>query len=209
MREVPRPRRDNKLLQIVDAALANVTAKSGDWLACRKGCAQCCHGAFRINQLDVARLQAGMKELRRKDTSLAARVEQRAQEWIKRNGADFPGSIRTGILSKGPVADAAFEEFANDEPCPALDPETLSCDLYAHRPMTCRVFGPPVPTEQGLGVCELCFHEAPEDEISRCEMRSDPDDLESRLLGNLDTNRRNTETVVAFALLTPTSSRTR
>src|SRR5512146_2180364 len=29
-------------------------------------------------------------------------------------------------------------------PCPVLDPDTRTCDLYAWRPITCRTFGPPV-----------------------------------------------------------------
>jgi Fe-S-cluster containining protein len=205
MREVPRPDRDTQLVQIVDAALADVTAKSGDWLACRPGCSQCCHGAFRINQLDVARLQQGMSQLKRSDKPRALRVEERAQGWIERNRRDYPGSTATGVLNKGKAAEAAFEEFANDEACPALDPETQTCDLYAHRPMTCRVFGPPVRTEQGLGVCELCFKGAPESEIARCELLADPEDFESSLLNTLDTPKN--ETVVAFALLTPNADR--
>src|SRR3954465_5022982 len=105
MRKVPRPAGDTKLVQIVDAALADVTAKSGDWLACRPGCAQCCHGAFRINQLDVARLQGGMDELKRSDQSRAAIVEQRAKDWIKRNRGNYPGLLITGILNKSKAAD--------------------------------------------------------------------------------------------------------
>ena len=38
--------------------------------------------------------------------------------------------------------------------------DTGHCELYESRPMTCRVFGPPVRSEDGLGVCELCFHGA-------------------------------------------------
>jgi Fe-S-cluster containining protein len=75
-----------------------------------------------------------------------------------------------------------FSDFANDEPCPALDPVTGNCELYESRPMTCRVFGPPVRSEDGLGVCELCFHGATNEEIAACEMKPDPDDLESGLL---------------------------
>src|SRR3954452_17546895 len=108
MRNVPRPARDAQLVQIIDAACADVTIKSGDWLVCRPGCAQCCHGAFRINQLDVARLQEGMHELKSNDQSRAARVEQRAKEWIDRNRPDYPGSTTTGVLQKGKAADAAF-----------------------------------------------------------------------------------------------------
>ena len=43
-----------------------------------------------------------------------------------------------------------------DGPCPALDPEAGTCDLYAARPITCRAFGPPVRCgEEAVGVCEL------------------------------------------------------
>ena len=48
---------------------------------------------------------------------------------------------RSAIL---PEDQARFEDFANDAACPALDPATGRCDVYAWRPMTCRVFGPPV-----------------------------------------------------------------
>src|SRR5215467_10641663 len=51
--------RDRKLIQIVDAALADTARRSGDWLVCRPGCTQCCLGAFAINQLDALRLQRG------------------------------------------------------------------------------------------------------------------------------------------------------
>ena len=54
--------------------------------------------------------------------------------------------------------------------------------------MTCRVFGPPVRSEDGLGVCELCFHGATDEEIAACEMNPDPDDLESALLEKLEKN---------------------
>jgi Fe-S-cluster containining protein len=50
--------------------------------------------------------------------------------------------------------------------CPALDPDGRTCDLYAARPHTCRVFGPPVATEEGYGVCELCFTRATVEEVA-------------------------------------------
>ena len=41
--------------------------------------------------------------------------------------------------------------------------------------MTCRVFGPPVRSEGGLGVCELCFQGASEEAVAACEMVPDPE----------------------------------
>ena len=67
--------------------------------------------------------------------------------------------------------------------------------------MTCRVFGPPVRSEQGLGVCELCYHGATEEQIAACEMPVDPEGLEGHLLEEFEqSSGRRGRTLVAFAL---------
>lgn len=191
------------MIQIVDAALADATRRSGDWLVCRKGCTQCCIGAFAINQLDAARLREGLATLELHDPERAARIRERARQSIARTAADFPGDPSTGLLAEDQSSEERFLDFANDEPCPVLDPETGACDLYTSRPLTCRVFGPPVRSgpEGGLGVCELCFHGASAEEIAACEMQVDPDDLEPKLLEELEksTGARG-KTIVAFCL---------
>ena len=115
--------------------------------------------------------------------------------------AEFPGNAKTGILDEGRDAEERFAEFGNDEPCPVLDPETGLCDLYDARPMTCRTFGPPVRSDGGLGVCELCFHGASDEQIAACEMVADPDELESTLLSKLEETRGpRGQTIVAFCV---------
>lgn len=172
---------DGTLIQIVDAALAEAARRSGTWLLCRPGCAQCCLGEFPITQLDAARLRRGLAELETRDPARSARVRQRAREIAARR-----------------------EPMADDEPCPALDPETATCDLYAARPITCRTFGPPVRCESGeLGVCELCFEGATETEIAACEVEFDPEGLEPVLLRQLEeASGVRGETTVAGALST-------
>jgi Fe-S-cluster containining protein len=194
------PSRDSELIQIVDAALADATRRSGKWLVCREGCTQCCVGVFAINQLDASRLRRGLEDLETSDPARAARVRARAREAVGRLAGDFPGNPSTGVLDEGKAAARRFAKFANDEPCPVLDPETGSCDLYPSRPMTCRVFGPPVRSEDGLGVCELCFVGASEGEIAACEMVVDPDGLESQMLREVETSGVRGETIIAFAL---------
>ena len=192
---------DQKLIQIVDSALADVARRSGKWLVCRKGCTQCCIGAFSINQLDAFRLRRGLSDLEKTAPERAAQVRQRARESVARLSAEFPGDPLSGVLDEGEEAEQRFAGFANDEPCPALDPATGNCELYESRPMTCRVFGPPVQSENGLCVCELCFHGASEKEIAACEMNPDPDDLESRLVEELETNTGTRgNTIIAFVL---------
>jgi Fe-S-cluster containining protein len=195
-----RPSGDLKLVQIVDAALADTARRSGDWLVCRLGCTQCCIGVFAINQLDVARLQQGLAALEVSDPARAARIRERARASIEGLRQDFPGNPETGILEEGAEASERFEEFGNDEPCPVLDPVTGACDLYSARPMTCRVFGPPVRSEDGLGVCELCYHGASAEEIAACEMAVDPGELEANLLTQVERGGHRGSTIVAFAV---------
>ena len=197
------PQGDRELVQIVDAALANAALRAGARLVCRLGCTQCCHGAFTITELDALRLVAGIEVLHRENPDLAAEIERRARTWIGTYGADFPGDLETGRLGDSDENRERFAEFANEAACPALDPATGRCDVYEWRPMTCRVFGPPIQMDGGtdgakaLGHCELCFVGATEDEVARCEMPV-PHELEKKLFDEIPEKR---ETLVAFALL--------
>lgn len=196
------PSADQQLVQIIDTALADTARRSGDWLACRPGCTQCCVGAFAISQLDKERLRAGLRQLKEVDPGRAARLQDRVRQSIAHIANEFPGNPQTGILDESPEAQAQFENFANDEACPVLDPATGMCDLYTSRPMTCRVFGPPVRSEDGLGVCELCYHGASEEEVAACEMRIETNTLETELNIQVENaTGRHGNTIVAFALL--------
>jgi Fe-S-cluster containining protein len=187
---------DHELIQIVDAAVAEAARRSGPWLVCRLGCTQCCIGPFPINQLDARRLRRGLDELAVRDAERAERVKERARQSVARMRPDFPGDPTTGLLSETEEDEERFSNFADDEPCPALDPETGACDLYAARPITCRTFGPPVRFgSDSVGVCELCYEGASDAEIAACEVEIERGDLEAKLLEEL-----HGETIVAFCL---------
>ena len=111
------PSGDSELVQIMDASLADAADRAGAWLACRPGCTQCCHGAFAINALDVARLQSGMEALSQADPVVADRLRERATRWIDDYAAEFPGDPATGILGTSEDDEARFEDFANEAPC--------------------------------------------------------------------------------------------
>lgn len=198
------PARDTALVQIVDAALADATARAvrpdgTSWLACRPGCTPCCHGVFRISALDAARLRDGLQRLAQDDPAKAAVLAERTRRLVHALEADFPGHVETGAL----VAedDPAWEHFADlpeaEGPCPVLDPATGRCSLYAARPMTCRVFGPPVLNEGGIGMCELCYAGASEAEVLHGEMHLTHHELEERLASACE----GPDTVIAWALL--------
>jgi Fe-S-cluster containining protein len=167
---------DRDFIQILDAALAESARKSGPWLVCRLGCTECCIGPFPITQLDAVRLREGLAELEQSDPARAARVLHRSREAVARGAEN------------------------EEDPCPALDPETGGCDLYAARPVTCRTFGPPVRWgAEPLGICELNFDGATDEEIAACEVALDVRELEAGLLDGLGCVAGDTS--VALALL--------
>jgi len=193
--------RDHRLIQIVDAAMAEAARRAGPWLVCRLGCTQCCIGPFPITQLDARRLRRGLTELEAQDPERSRRVRARARDYVARLSEDFPGDPATGMLDETAEGEKRFETFAEDEPCPALDPESGGCDLYSARPLTCRTFGPPMRAEEALAVCELCFAGATDSEIESCAVDYDPDNLESALDEDLaKTDSTTGQTIVAFSL---------
>lgn len=188
---------DRDLIQIVDVAMREAERRSGPWLACRIGCYECCIGPFPITALDALRLREGLSELETRDPERAGRVRARARESAERLKQEFPGDTVALVLD--------IEDAGQNELCPALDPASGACDLYDARPITCRTFGPamrlPADAEvSAVGVCELCYRGASDDEIAACEVEVDTR-REAQLLHELEKSGGGSgETLVAFAL---------
>jgi len=162
-------------IQIVDSAVADAYHRGGHHLVCHPGCSQCCIGVFPIAHEDAQRLREGLTTLEQTDPQKSQRIRSRVKESLTRLDPWFPGDPTTGILNEDHEAAILFEEFANDEPCPVLDPEHGICDLYESRPILCRTFGPPMRSEGdngevNLATCELCFIHATTEEIAACEL---------------------------------------
>lgn len=190
----------NELFPIVDTALRSAAARSGSHLACHPGCHQCCIGVFAISPLDAAELR---EALAASAPEVARRILARAHASRERLiAAGFPGDAESGILFTEPHHEEQFEDFANDEPCPVLDPATGTCELYAARPVQCRTFGPPVRDDDGhLTVCELCFTNASPEVVAECEMDQSWRPLEEKLIVDVESHGANAgPTLVAFAL---------
>ena len=194
--------REAALIQIVDSAAAEAARRGGDWVVCRAGCHECCIGCFAISQSDTLRLQQGLRELAASDPQRATRVVQRARATVASYAGQFPGDPATGLLGQDDDSAARFEDFGNEDACPALDPETGTCDLYAWRPVTCRTFGPAIRlNSDSVDTCELCYRGATDEEIvSRVvevDFEQEAADLERE--AEAVTGLRG-ETIIAFAL---------
>jgi Fe-S-cluster containining protein len=195
-------RKIDTLIQIVDTAVADAYRCGGHHLLCHPGCSQCCIGVFPIAHEDAARLREGLALLEQTDPERAARIHTRVAESLTRLDPWFPGDLTTGILNEDHEAAILFEEFANDEPCPVLDLTTGTCDLYEHRPILCRTFGPPMRTEENnLATCELCFIHATTEEIAACELdRTIPAQEEASNEAFNAVHNLHGQTLIAYAL---------
>jgi Fe-S-cluster containining protein len=203
----PRPRwevrGDERLLRRVDAALETGARRAESWLACRVGCTECCIGPFPITWVDARRLAARLSELLSRDPARARAVRTRARAERRALLRGFPGDPATGRLSEDEAARDVFFKRHDAQPCPALDPRTGACELYAARPLTCRSYGLPVRIDrEDLPPCRLCFIGAERREIERSRVEIDPEGMEDRLLRRLlrAGEPAGAETLVAFAL---------
>src|ERR1700753_2551605 len=113
---------DIAFVALVDGAFVDAASRSGPHLLCRPGCAQCCIGVFAIGPADALRLREGLSDLKQTDPDRAARVQARAATAWSRLAPQFPGDAVSGVLDVDHNGDPTddFEDFANDEPCPAL-----------------------------------------------------------------------------------------
>ncbi len=196
------------LIQIVDAALASAAQRAGPHLFCHPGCSPCCHGVFEITPLDAERLREGLLQAEAEDPAKARRLHSRVAAGREHLAPFFPGDPATGILFQHEGAEQQielFEEAFHAEPCPILNSSTQTCDLYAHRPILCRTFGPPIRNDHedpdaGVAICELCFTHASESEIAAAEMDSSFRPLEAALDQTYATEHPHSgPTMIAFA----------
>ena len=204
------PLSDN-LVQILDAALASAAFRAGPHLFCHPGCSPCCHGVFEITALDAERLHKGLLQAETQAPVKARRIHTRIAAAREHLAPFFPGDPETGVLLEHPDSEQQielFEEAFHADPCPILDPATQTCDLYAHRPILCRTFGPPIRNDHedpdaGLALCELCFTQASDSEIAASEMDSSFRPLEEALDRKYkDQHPRSGPTIIAFAFPT-------
>lgn len=198
---------DAELVAAVDAACADAVRLAAGRLACRIGCTECCVGPFPITALDAVRLAAGLEALFAADPGRAAGVVERARRAAAEMAPAFPGDPVSGALDEEEPENAAsrldaFFATHASLPCPALEPGTGRCELYAHRPLSCRTFGPPMRIEgSDLPPCRLCFAGSPPAEVDAARGRLECHALEEPLERAAEAAGVPGQTLVAFALL--------
>ena len=188
------------MLALVDAVTGPTAVASGDHLACHAGCSPCCFGPFAITQLDAWRLQDGVRELTVREPERAAAVQRRATGAVAEQASWFPSDGVGIFVDEGD--ESTFYAFFAAAPCPALDPDTGGCTVYAWRPIVCRTYGPPIRISgKDWPPCPLCFKAATSEEVEMARGQLDVDAIEQLMMETAEhhTGRRGM-TTVAFAI---------
>lgn len=137
MREILTPYQT--LLQEIDHWYTDCMAQAGDQIVCRQGCSACCRGLFEISLLDACLLQQGLALL---DMNTQNQVLAKARERVNQLQSNWPEFRPPYILNRLPNDD--WQEMPEDDqtPCVLLSDDGR-CQVYAQRPMTCRLHGLP------------------------------------------------------------------
>ncbi len=128
-----------QLCASVDKLCAHIASQFPHEMRCQEGCTDCCHALFDVPLIEAISLSNSFSQL---DDAIKQRVWidadkiDRHIEVLKRNF--YKEHVRTGD------ADAILHQASRERVrCPLLG-EDARCVLYAHRPLTCRIYGLPL-----------------------------------------------------------------
>jgi Fe-S-cluster containining protein len=128
-----------KLVAASEAAFERVRDVHRDCVKCAMGCADCCHAVFDLTFIEALYLNHRFKEKieKEKKSSIeeSANSADRQLNKLKRRAHQ---EFQAGRSEAEILSDLAKERVR----CPLLNTQDL-CELYAHRPLTCRFYGIP------------------------------------------------------------------
>jgi len=135
--------RYEKLVAQADRVFEKVKTEYPDEVRCQTGCSDCCHALFDLTLIEALYLNhyflKNLEGEKREKILSKANTADRAIYKIKRQAYRDSQS--------GKNENQIFEELANVRVrCPLLN-DDARCELYARRPITCRLYG--VPTAIG------------------------------------------------------------
>lgn len=143
--------RYEQLARETDAAFAKVREQFPDCVACHAGCTDCCHALFDLSFIEAFYLNWKFNSIY--EGAPRSRILERADK------ADRQGVVLKRRFNrehqKGMSANEVLEEASKARlRCPLLNKEK-TCDLYEHRPLTCRIYGVPLAIEGAAHTCGL------------------------------------------------------
>ncbi|MBI5845668.1 MAG: YkgJ family cysteine cluster protein [Deltaproteobacteria bacterium] len=132
-----------------DSAFLRVSEAHPDCVACKSGCADCCHALFDLSFIEA--LYINSKFNSELDESSKGKILERADQADRKIALIKKEAYQA--VKKGREADEVLSRVAWERVrCPLLGDDDR-CALYEHRPITCRLYG--IPTSIG-GKAHTC-----------------------------------------------------
>lgn len=134
------------LSETANLVFARVKKENPDCVKCRIGCADCCYALFDLTLIEAlyTNKQFNKKFQGKEKTELLERTNKTDRE-IYRIKKKAYNELKTGKHEEQILMEIAQKRVR----CPLLNNQEM-CDLYAHRPITCKLYG--IPTSiNGIG----------------------------------------------------------
>jgi Fe-S-cluster containining protein len=138
------------LVAQTDKAFTSVEEAHKECVCCKIHCCDCCNAVFDLTLIESVYINHYFnKSMRRRDRRQILRRAERAD----RKSYQIKRKLQKMYIKEGKPPGEVLRHLAEERVrCPFLNDEKL-CDLYARRPITCRVYG--IPTSIG-GTAHIC-----------------------------------------------------
>lgn len=138
-----------KIREGVDKVFAQVCSTHPEQVRCGLGCSDCCNALFDLSLVEALYLNARFNQAFTGATR--SRILDRADQ-AEREGEKIKRMAHRALQEGRPPSEILAEIAKARLRCPLLDEKDL-CELYEHRPLTCRLYG--IPTNIG-GEAHTC-----------------------------------------------------
>jgi Fe-S-cluster containining protein len=129
------------LTRSVDEVFQRIKAQYPEQVKCTEGCSDCCHAIFDLSLVEAMYVNARFNELF--EGLDRDRLHARADE-AERKQHKIIRQFHKKRLEEEVASEEALQELARQRVrCPLLTDEHR-CEMYAHRPVTCRLYGVPM-----------------------------------------------------------------
>jgi Fe-S-cluster containining protein len=135
----------------VDEVFKRVQQEHRECVRCRVGCSDCCHALFDLTLIEALYIKAQFDKIFKDDAR--AVVIQRANEADRAVYRLKRQAFKDHENGK-PENEILEEMAAYRVRCPLLNSDD-QCDLYDHRPLTCRLYGIPTVIGDRAHTCGL------------------------------------------------------
>ncbi len=140
------------LVKQVDDVFEKVRLEHPDCVKCQLECADCCHALFDLSLVEALYLNrhflAAVADARKEEILAQANKTDRDVYRLKRKAFK---AVESGEKSEEQVL---LEMAAERVRCPLLNTENR-CEMYSHRPITCRLYGIPTSIDGRGHTCGL------------------------------------------------------